>query len=352
MWWITPIDTTKSNSASVGISCPARFRKITRPASSARLRLRTSKAAEGSRPHRKARFADLKEATDAFVRLFDQVVAEQLISDVPVGLLQGGGIDSSLIAYSLANRDSFLLVTASFSEQSHDETAIAAIVAAQTSLPHRIVPISSDPDSAATLARVVHHFDGQVADESAGPLLLLTRELRRNSTVALSGDGADEFFGEYPTYRALRLASAFGPLVPDWIARSIGRLAYSGLGANESRLPRAALLSRFLLGLAPGGPHAHAEWRPYIPEFLIPALYGPALHHLARTSPTTGYRLAIDGADGSDHLDRCLIAGQTYHLPSGLLMKTDAMSMADGVEIRIPFLDRGIMEFSGQCSLD
>ncbi|MCA1532173.1 hypothetical protein I6F21_06315 [Bradyrhizobium sp. NBAIM03] len=166
--------------------------------------MRTSKAAEGSRPHRKARFADLKEATEAFVGLFDQVVAEQLISDVPVGLLQGGGIDSSLIAYSLANRDSFLLVTASFFEQSHDETAIAAIVAAQTSLPHRIVFISSDPDPAATLARVVHHFDGQVADESAGPLLLLTRELRRNSTVALSGDGADEFFGGYPTYRALR----------------------------------------------------------------------------------------------------------------------------------------------------
>jgi len=304
------------------------------------------------RPHRKALFADAREAADAFVSLFDQVVSDQLISDVPVGVLQSGGIDSSLIAFSLAKRGSFPLVTASFSEQSHDETAIAAIVARQTALPHRIVSISSDPDPAATLARVVHHFDGQVADESAGPLLLLTRELRRQSTVALSGDGADEFFGGYPTYRATRLAASFGPFIPDRIARSFGQLAYSGLGSNETRLPRAALLSRFLLGLAAAGPHAHAEWRRYIPEFLIPALYGPALRDLAKTSPTMDYRAAIDSADGPAHLDRCLIADQTYHLPSGLLMKTDAMSMANGVEIRVPFLDRRIMEFSGRCSLD
>jgi asparagine synthase (glutamine-hydrolysing) len=65
-----------------------------------------------------------------------------------------------------------------------------------------------------------------------------------------------------------------------------------------------------------------------------------------------GYRAAIQHADGPAMLDRCLIADQTYHLPSGLLMKTDAMSMANGVEIRVPFLDRRIMEFSGHCNLD
>ena len=303
------------------------------------------------RPSRKPQFGNLEEAVEAFLPLFDQVVREQLISDVPVGVLQSGGIDSSLISFSLANRG-FPLVTASFAEQSHDETAIAAEVARQTSLPHRIVPVSEDPDPAATLARVVHHFDGQVADESAGPLLLLTRELRRHSTVALSGDGADEFFGGYPTYRASRLAATFGAIIPAGIARVAGKFAYSRFGGNEARLPASALLSRFLLGIAAGGTHAHAEWRRYIPEFLIPALYGPAMRHLSGTSPMTGYRAAIDDADGPAMLDRCLIADQTYHLPAGLLMKTDAMSMANGVEIRVPFLDRRIMELSGHCGLD
>jgi asparagine synthase (glutamine-hydrolysing) len=304
------------------------------------------------RPRRTRDFQNIDDAVEAFLPLFDHVVSDQLISDVPVGILQSGGIDSSMVAYSVAKRGKFPLVTAAFAEQSHDETDIASMVARQTGLPHQIVPVSEDPFPDATLARVVHHFDGQVADESAGPLLLLTAELRRNSTVALSGDGADEFFGGYSTYRASRLAERFGGVIPRGVARTVGRWAYASSGANETRLPATALLSRFLLGVASGGPYAHAEWRRYVPEFLVPRLYGPALRYLAEQSPMAGYRAAIEEADGPTLLDRCLIADQTYHLPTGLLMKTDAMSMANGVEIRVPFLDRRIMEFSGRCALD
>ena len=303
-------------------------------------------------PRRAPVFRRLDEAVEAFLPLFEHVVSDQLISDVPVGILQSGGIDSSLVAWSVAKRGKFPLLTASFAEQSHDESKTAALVAQQTALPHRVVPIHEDPDPAATLKRVVHHFDGQVADESAGPLLLLTAELRRNATVALSGDGADEFFGGYPTYRATRLAQRFGGAIPAAVARSLGKMMYAASGANETRLPATALLSRFLLGLAAGGSFAHAEWRRYIPEFLLPRLYGGALKHLADVSPMSGYRAAIENADGPTLLDRCLIADQTWHLPAGLLMKTDAMSMANGVEIRVPFLDRRIMELSGACSLD
>jgi asparagine synthase (glutamine-hydrolysing) len=303
-------------------------------------------------PRRSYGFRGLEEAVDAFLPLFDRVVSDQLISDVPVGILQSGGIDSSLVAWSVAKRAKVPLLTASFAEESHDESKAAALVAQQTALPHRIVAIHEDPDPAATLRRVVHHFDGQVADESAGPLLLLTAELRRTATVALSGDGADEFFGGYPTYRATRMAQRFGGAIPAGVARSLGKMTYAAFGANETRLPATALLSRFLLGIAAGGALAHAEWRRYIPQFLLPRLYGDALRHLADVSPMTGYRAAIERADGPALLDRCLIADQTWHLPAGLLMKTDAMSMANSVEIRVPFLDRRIMELSGACSLD
>jgi asparagine synthase (glutamine-hydrolysing) len=303
-------------------------------------------------PRRMGGARNLEEAAEAFIPLFDQVVGDQLVSDVPVGVLQSGGIDSSLIAFSVAMRGKFPLFTASFTERTHDETEIAGTVSRQTSLPHRIVPISNDPHPEQTLATIVHHFDGQVADESAGPLFLLTREIRRSSTVALSGDGADEFFGGYSTYRASRLAGIVGPLIPKGLARAVGKFAYSASGADESRLPLTALLSRFLLGIASGNSYAHAEWRRYVPEFLLPQLYGPALRAYIGQSPMTDYRNAIHDADGNSHLDRCLIADQTFHLPSGLLMKTDAMSMANSVEIRVPFLDRRIMEFSAGCDLE
>ena len=302
-------------------------------------------------PRRRGGPRNLEEAAEAFVPLFDQVVSDQLISDVPVGILQSGGIDSSLVAHTVAKKGRFPLYTASFAERTHDETGIARIVSDQTGLPHRIVPISSDSNPEQTLANIVGHFDGQVADESAGPLFLLTREIRRNSTVALSGDGADEFFGGYSTYRATRLASMIGPMIPNGLARSLGKFIYSASGANESRLPATALLSRFLLGIAAGNSHAHAEWRRYLPDFLIPDIYGTALREVTATSPMADYRIAIDNADGQTLLDRCLIADQAYHLPSGLLMKTDAMSMANSVEIRVPFLDRRIMEFSANCDL-
>src|ERR1700759_1263 len=174
-------------------------------------------------PRRTYGFRRLDEAVAAFLPLFDRVVSDQLISDVPVGILQSGGIDSSLVAWSVAKRGKFPLLTASFAEESHDESKIAALVAQQTGLPHRIVPIHEAPDPAATLRRVVHHFDGQVADESAGPLLLLTAELRRNSTVALSGDGADEFLGGHPTYKATRMAQRFGGATPTPLAGSLGK---------------------------------------------------------------------------------------------------------------------------------
>jgi asparagine synthase (glutamine-hydrolysing) len=304
------------------------------------------------RPRRSPGFRNLADAVDTFLPLFDKVVSEQLISDVPVGILQSGGIDSSLIAFSVAKRRSLPLFTASFAEQTHDESEIASLVAQQTAQPHQIVPVSEDSHPDETLARVVHHFDGQVADESAGPLLLLTRELSRNSTVGLSGDGADEFFGGYPTYRASRLADSFGRWIPKSVALPAGKLMYGASRANETRLPWTTLLSRFFFGVGAGGAYAHSEWRRYVPEFLLDRLYGPALRHLLDRSPMADYRAAIDQADGPTLLDRCLIADQTYHLPAGLLMKTDAMSMANSVEIRVPFLDRRIMEFSGHCHLD
>lgn len=279
--------------------------------------------------------------------LWDRVVNDHLISDVPLGVLQSGGIDSALIACSVAHHGKIPLFTAAFAESSHDETANAALVAQHTSLPHRIVKISADPEPDQTLRTVVHHYDGQVADESSGPLLLLTRALRRHSIVALSGDGGDEFFGGYPTYRASRVT----PLLPASLAALAGRLAYSSSGADETRLPMQAVFARFMLGIAAGRRHAHVEWRRFLPDFLASRVYGPALTPLLGQSPTAEYRAVMDVAAGDTLLDRCLIADQSFHLPSGLLMKTDAMSMANSVEIRVPLLDRRIMEFSGRCNL-
>jgi asparagine synthase (glutamine-hydrolysing) len=289
-----------------------------------------------------------EEALRHFLPLWERVVDELMISDVPVGVLQSGGIDSSLITLTVARRHKPPLFTAAFAEESHDECPLARQVAALTGLEHHVVAVAGQAEASATLAQVVHHFDGQVCDESALPLFTLLAAVRGHVKVVLSGDGGDEFFGGYPTYDASRIAALLGWLVPARAASLLGRAAYSAQAGNERRQPGLALLARFALGIADGPGHAHARWRRLIHSFQLAELYGPFLAAVAEANPFQDYERELED-DALPLVDRCLLADQRYHLPAGLLMKADAMSMAHSLELRVPLLDRRIMDFSANC---
>lgn len=304
------------------------------------------------RPSRSAvTYRNEAEALEAFLPLWETVVDDMMISDVPVGMLQSGGIDSTLVTLTAAQHHHLPLFTAGFSEHSHDETAMAGEVAAIAGLNHQTVMVDTRSDLAPTLEAVVHHFDGQICDESAVPLYLLLHQVRQQVTVALSGDGGDEFFGGYPTYRASQIAAIAGIAIPSSVAALIGKAAYATAAQDESRLPIAALISRFSLGLAGGRLHAHARWRRLVPDFQLDELYGAALQPFGDDNPFLEYERLLDEPARSI-VDRCMLADQQYHLPAGLLMKADAMSMAHGLELRVPLLDRRIMDFAGHCATD
>lgn len=297
---------------------------------------------------RTSEIRSLGDAVDAFVPLWNQVVSETLISDVPVGVLQSGGIDSSLVACAARRATERLpLFTVSFDDASRDESAMAAVVAKTTGLPHTFVPFGRDPTPEDTLDAVIAHSDGQLADESLMPLYLLSEQVRRHVKVVLTGDGGDELFGGYPTYRASMAAAVLRPLVPRALAQAAGRFAYGLSPAAERHLPASAVASRFMLGLALGGRAAHAHWRRYMPQFLHARLYGAELRSLS-ASPFADYEAVVLSAGGSI-VDAALLADQTYHLPAGLLFKTDSMTMAHGLEARVPLLDRRIIEFAARC---
>lgn len=297
------------------------------------------------------RFRNEADAVDAFLPLWENVVNDMMVSDVPVGVLQSGGIDSTLVSLTAARNHRVPLFTAGFSESSHDETSAASEVAKIAKLEHQTIQVDASTDLEPTLKAVVHHFDGQVCDESALPLYLLLRQIRQQVTVALSGDGGDEFFGGYLTYRASRIAALVGVGIPAPVAAMIGKAAYAASLNSESRLPITALISRFALGLSGGRLRAHARWRRLIPDFQLKALYGSALTPLCDENPFCEYEEFLD-APGGSIVDRCMLADQQFHLPAGLLMKSDAMSMAHGLELRVPLLDRRIMDFAGQCATD
>ncbi len=304
------------------------------------------------RPTRTAEITDIQDAASELERLWTKVVADQLVSDVPVGVLLSGGIDSTLVALA-ADRSGRKLpfFTASFSNQSFDETPVARTVADKIGAEFHSVPIDARLDLGELLAKVVHHYDGQSCDEASLALLLLSQKVRQNVTVALTGDGGDEFFAGYPTYGASKWAARIGPLLPASAWNQFGQMFYRLSPAGRTRLPLSAVAYRFAFGLASGSGQAHPFWRRYIPQFMLPKLYGSALQPLLAEDPFRGYKAEFDNAEG-DLIDRCLLADQRWHLPGGLLLKSDAMSMAQSLELRVPLLDRRIMDFAGRCHAD
>jgi asparagine synthase (glutamine-hydrolysing) len=300
-------------------------------------------------PRRAPEIVDLDQALGLCARTLEDVVASQLVSDVPLGILQSGGIDSTLISLAVGRTGARPPVfTGSFKERSHDETEFAHAVAGAAGLPHCVVPMDSAGDQVALLRAVVHHFDGQCADTGALAFYKLSQAVRRHSTVALSGDGGDEFFGGYETYAATQVAATLRHVLPRRLARNIGHIAYHCGARAEGRLPLRARVARFGLGFGESE-RVHLEWRRLVPAFLTHRVYGPEMFQFLGQSPYGEYALYYDTADGS-LLDRAMLADQRFHLQS-ILAKVDAMSMAHGLEIRVPLLDRRVMELAGRIDL-
>jgi asparagine synthase (glutamine-hydrolysing) len=296
-------------------------------------------------PKRRPHIRNADEALEGLKSVLGTVCEEMLAADVPVGLLQSSGVDSALLAFTVSGDvPSF---TATFAERSHDETEGARRLAAASGHCWHAVPVDNANDLAEIFRRVALAVDGQLADSSCLAHYLLSQAVRRKVTVALAGDGADEFFAGYPTYKASRMANLIGSLVPRQLGLCLANTLAAHYGADESRLPWHDVLGRFVRGLAaPGGTH-HVEWRRLADSDTLRYIAGPALNEVLNQDPLQRYREPLLSSDG-DLLDRCLLADQTVYLPSDMLMKVDRMSMANSLEIRVPFLDRRVMDFAGQ----
>lgn len=301
------------------------------------------------RPCRSGDVVRLDDAMEELGALLPDVVGSQLVSDVPISVLQSGGIDSSVVSLTTKRLTGELpLFTAGFSEASHDETALAAQVAAIAGLEHHVLRVEDDAQPVETFKTMVRHFDGQCADTGAYAFYRLCGEVRKHTRVVLSGDGGDEFFAGYDTYRASQYARRLRPWLPALLLRQLGRFFYHCGAHDESRLGACAKLSRFALGLAAGGRYAHMQWRRLVPVFLLPQLYGTAMAPLLKVNAYAEYESCANDA-AMESLDQWLLADQRFHIQS-ILMKVDAMSMAHSLEVRVPLLDRRIMDFAGRCA--
>jgi len=296
-------------------------------------------------PKRKLVNIPFEDSVEQFTVLFSNTVKKHLISDVPIGVLQSGGIDSSLVTRSLPKNRHIPLFSVRFPGLDHDESPQVAKMASLCGQEVVWIDLPRGADVECDFRAVVDGLDGQIADSSAMATYVLNRAVRDQVKAVLSGDGGDEFFAGYPTYSATVMARYFSILSS--LARRAARAIRSISGVSRRRVSFMEKVSRYFEGLS--HPVPHAVWRHYLACQDRHLLYGPALGECLTHDPFEGYASAYSEAEGNT-LDKALLADQTYYLPADTLVKVDRMSMAHGLEVRVPFLDKGVMDFANSLS--
>jgi asparagine synthase (glutamine-hydrolysing) len=288
---------------------------------------------------------------EELLALLEEVVRLRLVSDVPLGALLSGGLDSSVVVAMMRRTVSGPLQTFSigFEQPRYDELSYARQVAQRFETEHHELVVK--PNAVAMLPRLVWHYNEPFADSSAVPSFLLSEMVRRFVPVALNGDGGDEAFMGYERYRAAAIAGRYD-WVPASMRRTLGAASRRPLsvGGTKSVGHRAR---RFFeaLGLSPA--RRYGQWMTCFSQVDKHALYSSDM--LAEVADVDSLELldaAYASSDGVDFVEASADTDMRMYLPDDLLVKMDIASMAHSLEMRSPLLDYRLIEFAAALPVE
>jgi asparagine synthase (glutamine-hydrolysing) len=273
-------------------------------------------------------------------RLLDSSVQQRMVADVPLGCFLSGGLDSSIIA-TLASRHTQKLKTFSvgFADEKYfDETKYAQLVAKKIKSDHHVFELSNR-DLFEELHQVMEETEEPFADSSALAVYLLSKHTRKEVTVALSGDGADELFGGYNKHQAELRARSGG--VTNAVARLMsGTLSLLPSSRNSSRGNKIRQLKKFAEGLKLPPNYRYWRWAGFTGGSELHNLLGP----VPKGASAYHGRFSALTKEINEDLNSVLYTDMKLVLEGDMLVKTDRMSMANSLEVRVPFLDRKLVD--------
>lgn len=285
----------------------------------------------------------LEDAKTELDSLLQRSVREHLVSDVPLGLWLSGGVDSSTVLhYAATAQPGIKTFSISFQGRSFDESPFIRQMVSAYGTEHEQLDVNPGIGLQDAIEEFAYYSDEPDADAGALPVWFLSRLTRRSATVALSGEGADELFGGYLTYRANRLSRPLR-LMPDGVLAAAGK-ALKHWPVSDDKISFEYKLKRLLDGCRMSPERAHVYWNGTFSDEEkrdlvrqpLPGALRRMLSELDLTGPDLGRDLAFD---------------QKYFLPDDILTKVDRMSMAHAVEVRPPFLDHRIVEFAASLPM-
>ena len=297
--------------------------------------------------------------TDALEKLdflLTDAVSDRLISDVPLGGLLSGGIDSSMVVALMQKVSNFPVKTFSigFNEPGFNEAPWAAKVAEHLKTDHTAFYVTPE-EALAVIPRLPEIYDEPFADASAVPTFLVSKLARSRVTVALSGDGGDEQFAGYVRYWSTRVMAAASQRIPEWAGNTL-RSALTKIPVSwveRCYMPwRRFLPQRFNVANFPD------KW-----QKLVDLMQGGGLQSLYRKTihlwpkemlqgllqgdlVESQYEEAFMDTEGWPVLSRLMRVDQKTYLPDDMLTKVDRASMAVSLEVRVPLLDHRVVEFT------
>lgn len=284
-------------------------------------------------------------ASEIQERLKDSV-HKRLVSDVPLGVFLSGGIDSSSITALMSSLIPGKVKTFSigFKEESFNELEYARLVSSLYGTEHRefVVESSLVKD---LVPRLIEYLDEPLADASIIPTYIISKLARQHVKVALSGDGGDELFAGYDTYRAYKIASIYRK-VPKLFRDGIIKNLVSTLPASKKRLSFEFKAKKFISGIDFPPEIANIIWWGAYNPSLVTNLLAPKVKARTKGDAFSPVSFHLESCRSSDMLSRLEYLDLKLYLQDDLLVKVDRMSMANSLEIRVPFLDHNFVKLA------
>ena len=285
----------------------------------------------------------LDAATDALDTLLNDVVEDQMVADVPVGAFLSGGIDSSLVVSIMARKTKLQTFCIGYAEKEFDESVHARAIAEHLGVEHNDLIVTPE-QSMAVIPRIPEMFDEPFADPSQIPTHIVSAFAKQKITVALAGDGGDEFFGGFPRY----LNNMYNWSKISWLPRALRNSAAATIDA----IPPAAWRTLTKPILADG-----AQSIPFAAQMLrMPTIgvYEKRMNYLGLDECIRIPESVRDANEASfaeplglpELFDEMMYHDQAVRLPDQMCVKGDRASMICPIEVRAPLLDNRVIDFA------
>ncbi|MCX5695219.1 MAG: asparagine synthase (glutamine-hydrolyzing) [Candidatus Omnitrophica bacterium] len=287
------------------------------------------------------------EISENVLSLLDEAVKKRMVSDVPIGAFLSGGIDSSSVVSLMKkyHRGDLHTFSIGFDQESYSEIKDADRAAQWIDTIHHN-KICNSRDSQELIKEALESYDEPFADNSCIPTFALAKLTSLYVKVALSGDGADEIFAGYITYKADR-CYYYAKILPFFIRKLLVKFGENRHSRKQTKLSFTYKQKQFFYGSLHSPEEAHYLWRIiFHPEERVAILGEDKRELIYDTDPFLIFKKYYERAAGLHWLDKNLYVDAMTWLTDDILVKVDRASMRNSIEVRNPYLDVDLASYS------